>query len=221
MYVVTDLTQFNKEKKVCLAAVHTETGECIRPMPYLTQDYCRENRVFPGSIIAGDFERFHTTPPHIEDVHYKNLRHGGPCSSKIFKSVLDLTVCRNLISGFGGPIEDKINPETQPAKCSLITYKAGRVIIEADGFKPGKLRIHFDDHRYISLKDLGYVLNYGDRTNPETLNDYNKFLREQQDIYLRIGLTRIYKNDGRNGYWLQMNGVYTFPKYNLEVRRYV
>jgi hypothetical protein len=50
MFVVTDLTQFNKDGKVCLAALHTETGQCIRPMPYLSEEFCCANGVKPGTF---------------------------------------------------------------------------------------------------------------------------------------------------------------------------
>jgi len=221
MYVITDLTQFSKDGRVCMAAVNTETGRCIRPMPYLNQDNCRENRILPGSIISGDFESVPVIEPHIEDVRYGNLQHLGPCDALTFKKLLDLTRSNDLASGFDGPIDKKLNPESLPAKRSLITYKAGSVELVADGYKAGKLRVHFDGQSFVPVNDLGYVLDYGSRPNPDTIRLYNQFLKSQKEIYLRIGLTRIHGTEPRRGYWLQVNGVYTFPKRNSEVRRYV
>ena len=34
-YIVTDLTRFSNLDTVCTAVINTETGECLRPMPYL------------------------------------------------------------------------------------------------------------------------------------------------------------------------------------------
>jgi hypothetical protein len=38
---------------------------------------------------------------------------------------------------------------------------------------------------------------------------------------MRIGLSREYTaTDNRNGYWLQANGIYTFPHFHEGIRGY-
>jgi len=49
----------------------------------------------------------------------------------------------------------------------------------------------------------------------------NQLLQTKDAVFLRIGLSRAYKApDGREGYWLQTNGIYTFPHYHEGIRSY-
>jgi len=46
------------------------------------------------------------------------------------------------------------------------------------------------------------------------------FISSQNEIYLRIGVGRRWKVSERDGYWLQVNGIYTFPNFLEEIRTY-
>lgn len=49
----------------------------------------------------------------------------------------------------------------------------------------------------------------------------NYHVQSQQELYLRIGLSRPFQApNGKNGYWLQVNGIYTFPEYMDYIRCY-
>lgn len=51
--------------------------------------------------------------------------------------------------------------------------------------------------------------------------DMNFHVQSQKELYLRIGLSRAYKSpDDRHGYWIQVNGIYTFPEYMDYIRCY-
>lgn len=40
-------------------------------------------------------------------------------------------------------------------------------------------------------------------------------------MFLRIGLiTKFDHEDGRTGYWIQVNGIYTFPEFMTAIRTY-
>jgi hypothetical protein len=53
------------------------------------------------------------------------------------------------------------------------------------------------------------------------IDNINNFIQNQEDLYLRVGLGREYESkDGRKGYWLQINGIYTFPEYHEGIRSY-
>ena len=119
--------------------------------------------------------------------------------------------------------EKAIPKEYAPSK-SIITIKVNTNNIEIvkDGFKEGKIRLNLLDNdgkrfSFLSITDLGfynYAMEHFDDTNfPKIIND---FIRQQDDIYLRIGLGREY----REKYWLQVNGIYTFPNYDTEIRSY-
>ena len=43
----------------------------------------------------------------------------------------------------------------------------------------------------------------------------------QTEVFLRIGLGRSYKNEqGTEGFWMQANGIYTFPAKLSYIRSY-
>ena len=56
--------------------------------------------------------------------------------------------------------------------------------------------------------------------NLKELKTLNDFIRSQAEIYLRIGLSTPWNNGTTNGYWMQVNGLYTFPDYHHEIRNY-
>jgi len=71
------------------------------------------------------------------------------------------------------------------------------------------------------LTDLG-ILIYAEKFDDAGLTGINGFIRKQDEIFLRLGLTQNYKApDGREGYWLQVNGIYTFPDFLKQARSYL
>ena len=63
------------------------------------------------------------------------------------------------------------------------------------------------------ITDLGFfdyaAAARGDATKIQEIND---FIHRQDEVLLRIGLSRNYQApDGREGHWVQLNGIYTFP----------
>jgi hypothetical protein len=49
----------------------------------------------------------------------------------------------------------------------------------------------------------------------------NDFIHQQQEACVRVGLSREYQSpDGRQGFWMQINGVYTFPGFFEGTRGY-
>lgn len=109
---------------------------------------------------------------------------------------------------------------------SIITLKIRPRSVELveDGFKPGKIRFNFVDndgtsYKYLSITDLGFYKYL--REHMDELHTINRFIQNQSSVYLRVGLTREYEaKDGRKGYWLQINGIYTFPEYHEGIRSY-
>lgn len=98
--------------------------------------------------------------------------------------------------------------------------------IVEDGFKPGKIRLHFTDgsgkqYRFFSITDLGFH-DYAQRHRESgALNELNAAIAEQEEVFLRIGLGRKFKNpQGREGFWMQANGIYTFPAKLSYIRSY-
>lgn len=228
--IITDLTRFSTPEKVCTAAIDVETGECLRPMPYLKSENVAKLNIHPGAILEGDIILdTNASNPHIEDASYKKLKYLGAVSSEEFKSILDQTLSSSVASGFGVSFSDgqKYIPFGMPATCSIITIKVSPLSLDIheDQYKPGKIKTSFNDggqsFRYLSITDRGFF-DYAKRHQDDgELRKVQNFISTQDEVYLRIGVSRRWEIGDRDGYWLQVNGIYTFPNFLEEIRTYV
>ena len=228
--IISDLTRFTNKDIVCTAAIDVATGECLRPMPYLTRECCKRLNIQPGAILRGEFHLKRTSAPHQEDATYNGLTYYGSSTSEDFKSTLEKTLSSGVSTGFGIDLSEneKLIPFGYQANCSIITIaiKPDRIQIHEDEFKSGKVKLTFIDNNghkfsYLPVTDQGfsdYALNH---LNTGKLRKIQNFIVSQDEIFLRIGLSRFHRSpDGRNGFWLQVNGIYTFPEYMKEIRSY-
>lgn len=230
--IITDLTRFHKPEIVCTAGIDEDSGECIRPMPYLALSECKRLNVLPGAKLSGYF-----TPsperkgPHQEDYRYKNLKFLGPSSSKEFKKALRQGLYENVEEGFEVTLNDyqKLIPIGCKTQRSIITVSISpsEIKVVEDSYKPGKIKLNFQDlsgrnFGYIPITDLGFHEYALQHHSHDELRKVNSMLKAQEEVYLRIGLGREYQSpyEERNGYWLQANGIYTFPDYIEEIRCY-
>ncbi len=229
--IVTDLTRFNNREIVCTAGADRSNGECIRPMPYLQSKRCKELNILPGAILSGEFRPSPDREgPHQEDHQYSNLTFGGPCTSSEFKTALKYGLFVSVEEGFEAELEDRQKhiPFGHTVARSIITILVSPRDVEIieDSYKPGKIKLNFTDgsgrkFQYIAITDLGfhdYAVNHHAQNQ---LNALNRWIRAQEEVLLRLGLSRRFQaNDERDGYWLQANGIYTFPEYHKDIRSY-
>lgn len=229
--IVTDLTRFSTNENVCTAVIDVNTGECLRPRPYLKWERCKELGIHAGAILTGDLNFIKNPPrPHIEDSNYSKLTYHGSCDGDKFKKILDRSLCKSLSDGFGIPftLDQKHIPTNQVANCSIVTImvKPYNLNIHEDQYKPGKIKASFIDNsghefRYLSITDLGFHDYAKKHQNDGELYKVINFIASQDEVYLRIGLSRAFQSpDGRYGYWLQVNGIYTFPYFYQSIRHY-
>lgn len=230
--IVTDLTRFNNKDIVCTAGIEVKTGRCVRPMPYFPYSECKRRNVHPGMIVEGDFSAVHRTPPHVEDMNcdFKTLKFIGPATSDEFENVLKMTLSASVSEGFDDliPLGQKVIPTLTPPNKSIITIKLkpDQIQVVDDAYNPEKIKLHIHDnddrdYTYVAISDLGFhhfaVAQQRD-VNRETR--LNTFIGNQKRVYLRIGLSREYAVGSRRGFWIQANGIYTFPDYLSKVRTY-
>lgn len=229
--IVTDLTRFSTDENVCTAAIDLHTGECLRPMPYLKSAKCEELGIHPGAILKGNLNFYsHNVNPHIEDASYSELRFHGPCSGEQFKQVLVGSLSNSVSEGFGIDFDvgQKHIPHDQHANKSILTIKISpcQLNIHEDQFKPGKIKATFTDgsghkYSYLPITDRGFHDYAQKHQNDGRLHEVTDLIKSQEVVFLRIGLSRVFQvPDGRNGYWLQVNGIYTFPHFHKEIRAY-
>jgi hypothetical protein len=191
----------------------------------------RRLNIHPGGVLDGTFVSKGSERPHVEDVSYADLNFKGPCSSDDFRKSLESTLFRSMSEGFEVGISDceKCIPTATPPARSLITIKIDprSLTIEQDTYNPQKLKAHFSDGegcqmRYTGITDRGFF-DYAQKHASESgsVAKINSFLHSQDELYLRLGLSREYQApDKRKGYWIQLNGIYTFPNYFEPIRSY-
>jgi hypothetical protein len=221
--IITDLTRFGDgNPNVCTAGIDSITGECIRPMPYLTLATCKRLGILPGGILSGEFTfKTVSTGPHQEDSTAVGMKFHGACSSDAFREVLDDSSFESLADGFeiSLPDGDRGIPVDHPLTRSIVTIRAHPTTIEVleDGYKPGKLKLNFTEvsgrsHRYFPIADLGFHEFAQAHRSDGKLDELNDWIGAQEEVYLRIGLSRAFQPpEKKNAYWMQVNGIYTFP----------
>lgn len=231
-FVVTDLTKFRKGN-VCLAGIEEGSLRCIRPTdPYLTTTEITAHQIKAGSILDLDLTVTQVTAPHVEDMKRRIARIvvDGMATGPQFKKVLKGTTKPSINAGFDGKIPpgEKYAPYSPPPTQSIVTIAVPpeNVQIVRDGFKPGEIKINVHDgdrqYRYLPMRDLGFYSYIRPlQANAETIEKLNTFIHNQDEVFLRIGLGRAFESGGKYGYWLQVNGLYTYPEYMEEVRTYL
>ncbi|MRR49659.1 MAG: hypothetical protein EG825_01890 [Rhodocyclaceae bacterium] len=231
--VVTDLTRFSNKEILCMAGIALDGSErCVRPMrpkparnSYYEYETLRKHDVLPGTILSGTFTPIPgTSAPHTEDAHVDGMQKVGACSTSEFRDILEKTSVSTLSEGFGVAITDKVIPLGETPKVSIVTLKIKPTqLVVTESYE--KIKGHVEDSgagrlSWLSVTDLGFFDNVG-TGKKISVDDVNELMHRQDELFLRIGLSRPHKtDDGRNGYWLQINGVYMFPNFSKIIRSY-
>lgn len=246
--IITDLTRFSEGKAdVCMAGIDVENGECIRPLllssdgknRYLTQKECADYKILPGSIIQGDFAKLlKVRLPHREDHNWSNSASAGYCTASEFLSILQNSVANSMEAGFGVQLDNKQKhidvAEAGNINASIITLRISpnNIRVARNKYDAKKIVVHITDSTgrefsFLSITDFGYY-NHIIKNNAGDveLNEINRFIRDQDEVYVRVGLSRYHEVKDiktgveRKGYWIQVNGIYTFPNYYEQIRSY-
>ncbi|MYG28500.1 MAG: hypothetical protein F4213_21205 [Boseongicola sp. SB0677_bin_26] len=220
-YIVTDLTRFQDPQIVCTAVIDLDTGKCLRPMPYLTSKTVEELNVLPGAILEGQMSlKDCVENPHVEDVHCSGLKYVRAASSDEFKAILERTSSASIADGFGirFAVGQKHIPAGQTAACSIVTIRVepDSIGICEDQFTPGKARAQIVDQsgqsfNFLSITDLGFFDYARNHIGDGQIEKAQEFISAQREVHMRVGVGRRYQFGNRDGYWLQVNGIYTFP----------
>lgn len=228
--IITDLTRFRNAGLVCTAGIDLQTGQCIRPMPYIDDATRARLNLQPGSILRGVFRPTATVDaPHNEDHNHTNTNYIGQCSDLDFRRALELSLEECVSSGFnfdlsaGGKVVPIEHRNAIPQSIITIQIEPRNFEIVEDQYNPGKIKAHFRDSsgtrfRFISITDLGFFDYAREHHDEGDLWSLNNFIHRQTELFLRVGLSRAYQSGERNGYWLQVNGIYTFPVFMRELR---
>lgn len=230
--VVTDLTRFSNKALLCMAGVTEDGQTCVRPMRsgmpgYLSYDECKNAGLLPGAILEGIFTPVqNAAAPHVEDNIFSKLDISGRCTSEQFEDILRKSSVRTFSAGFGMPVSDKVLT-IAPSRSIITLAIAPHQLTIVPGFKGEGIKANVTDAvgtilRYLSITDLGFYDFVGNMASRRaSIGQVNDFIGSQDKLYLRIGLSRYFKApDERVGFWLQVNGIYTFPNYQKIIRQY-
>ncbi len=227
--IVTDLMGFSSQQ-VSTAGVDLTTGQCVRLIPYLTTSESKKLNILPGAILTGEFTPVQNPEaPYQEDMFYKKLTYVGTCSSSDFKLALNTGLFDTVEKGFQIKLgqNQKYIPVGHSFDRSIITIKAqpDKVEVVESAYNPGKIKLNFVDNsgcafNYMSLNDLGLNGVADSCHNMKELKKLNEFICSQVEVYLRIGLSSPWNNGKTDGYWMQVNGLYTFPDYHHDIRSF-
>lgn len=231
MYIVTDLTRFGAgNPNVCTALINMDTRKCVRPMPYFTYELMKKYNVLPGALFEGKFIPARVLEnPHYEDCNYSDLKLVGSATGKDFKDVLLQTASKSVSAGFEYEFCDgqKVVPLGTELPRSIITLKVNQKNFEVlpDGYNERKIKVNFSDNnghwfRYLPVTDLGFFDYTSANRDAKSLKSLNEHIQSSDDLFVRLGLSRKHQQGDRNGYWLQVNGIYTFPSKISVVRGY-
>lgn len=142
---------------------------------------------------------------------------------------MDTILSESVEFGFGINLCEgqKHIPKGTNANCSIVTIKIppNLLSIHTDNYNTTRIKASFTDNNshyfsYLPITDRGFY-DYAQKYNAEdNLKKIREFIRSQKELYLRIGVGREHNINNKNGYWLQVNGIYTFPNFLDEIRRY-
>jgi len=220
--IIADLTRFAAENKyVCTAAIDTQTGKRLRPMPYFKSETCKELGIHLGAILTGDLSYTgDNTNPHVEDASYKTLEYQGACSGEQSYDVLEHSLSNSVDEGvrFNFALGEILIPHDQQAKCSIITIKVSpnKLNIHEDHYKPEKINASFTDnnghiYNYLSITDRGFHDCAKNHQSDGKLYEVANLIEAQYEVFLRVRLSRAF---------LQVNGIYTFSHFHEALRSY-
>lgn len=220
--IVTDVTEFHNQNIYCVAGI-CKDGLCYRPTSnYFSVAECRQLNIMPGAVLEGDFDFLNADCPHCEDCSRTDVQFLRNCTPHEFKTVLQHDLSASVESGFNCDLSEdrKLIPIDSPPERSIITVRANprRCWLNQDNNNPLRPRFSFyemlnDYYPYLPVGDIKIREYFLRCPTEETMNRLTDFVRGQEELYLRIGIGRAYERDGRNGHWLQVNGIYTFPEW--------
>ena len=234
--IVTDLTRLDRAKDfLCLAGLTEDGLQCIRPLRptsprYLDYSICKKHNILPGTILDDNFTQpANIEAPHVEDRSFTQLQVVGNVSSDEFKAILEVSANTSIKDGFGGIPQPIVKVLKYAPARSIMTLRVDprSFHVVHDQYDTEKIKAHILDIdgvslRYLPITDLGFYDNVGRAaTRKINADEITDFIQSQDDLLIRLGLSRRYgSKDGRDGYWIQVNGIYTFPEYDHIVRAY-
>ncbi len=208
--IVTDLTPHSKGGLLYIAGVDMETGQNVRPLPYLSERGCVAKGIVPGAMLEMEGE-FYGEPPFVEDFFMERLLSVTPASGAALKKALSASCRASLAREFQSMIIDnRYIKQDQGVGRSLATVRCRRnkVKLTPDNRATHThiIRMIFQNERdwfNIPLMQWAWY-RAGLKNRADAISELQARMQRYEELFVRIGLAR-----AREGmYSLQVNGVY-------------
>jgi len=211
--------------RVCIGCLDSR-GRWRRPEPRsgtFTEELIAsgDSYLVPGDVIRLPASpKAHVMPPHTEDMVCDMQRHERVRTLTLaqFEDALRRSLAASVAKGFKGKLVGRAVLPGTPCP-SLVAVKSESVSLAVDYQGTPKFRLELDDgdqlYEWIPVRDLRLMrylhhrVDYG--REPET-DILNSRLEESRSVVC-LGLARPWARPGDTARcWLQVNGVFTFPK---------
>ncbi len=220
--VVTDITRFKDNDNVCMALLDVDSCKCHRPLPYATKAIIDQKGISPGMIVdATVIPNEAAERPHVEDCLFVNDLWLERMDEVSFKDLLERSAVDSVNEAFDGLITSKKRyvPLDSPTEFSIRTIRIDPLSLSLSvvGTDEKKLRLSFTDKsgetfRHTPIADLNFYSCALKYVQNDRLEDFNTALAGGEKVFMRVGLSRVYTGkNGKQGYWMQANGIYCFP----------
>ncbi|WP_319760688.1 hypothetical protein [Maridesulfovibrio sp.] len=225
MLILTDLTRFNDSDNVCMALLDEDNCICYRPLPYENLAFVEFRNIRPGIIVSADVVPSEDANyPHVEDCKFENDVWLDCVDEDSFKDLLERSAVDSINEAFEGIVTPKNRcvPVESPCSHSIRTIRVepksvSVSVIHSSGEM--KLRLGFTDksgvqYRHTPIADLCFHRMAMKYVLQDRLDELSALLAGGHEVYIRAGLSRLYESkNGKQGFWMQANGVYIFPGY--------
>lgn len=227
MLVLTDLTRFKDNDNVCMALLDEDNCVCYRPLPYENLDFVAFRNIRPGMLCSADvIPHKDANCPHVEDCTFENDVWLDCVDEKTFKDLLERSAVSSIQEAFDGIVTPKNRcvPFESPCAHSIRTIRVDPASVSVSVITSDsetKLRLAFTDFagekfRHTPIADYhfhGMAMEY---VKQDRVDELEALLAGGEEVYIRAGLSRLYESKGgKKGFWMQANGVYVFPGYDL------
>ena len=231
--LITDLTAMGGDR-VCIAGVDN-AGQTVRPVLWNGVRYSHLLRdgkalIRPRAVLRMRLAPKRAAAPHMED-HDWHERESLHSMEYLLEEARWQRVLQGLVERcprplFGAGLEShrskrqrKLDSRQATHSLATVSVKQVKFLCEQDIFEEGKYRYRLsfrDDQEnsydYIPITDLALqawaAAQLRQGTTAQSLSDrLTTRLQDAQQIYLRLGLGREFKDE----FWLQVNGIYSFP----------
>lgn len=223
MLVLTDLTRFKDSDDVCIALLDENDGTCYRPLPYVDRSFVCSHNIYPGTIVSADIiPDENAAAPHVEDCRFENDIWMEQVEEDVFREILEKSAVDSVHEAFEGLVtpSNRCVPVDSSCSRSIRTVRVDPLSLSVsvvDFGEEKKLRVGFSDlsgerFRHTPISDLYFHKAALCYVEQDRLDELNALLAGGEAVYIRVGLSRLYESkSGRQGYWMQANGIYTFP----------